>query len=234
MFEIGRLREIPWLRDLSAGELVSLQRDAKRTRFGPGETVITPCSRPGSVYALESGLVRLYRVAPTGGETSFGYVAPGEFFGELATFEGFAHEGFAQAMQDSVVWSLDREAFERLVTERPALLFVIARQIGQRLRQAEARVEDLVFQPVRVRVERALRELAQRFGRRDGARVVIDVPLTQAELAKLVGATRQTVNQSLGELAEAGVIGREGHRLVLLAPAEVPQDLPASASSASR
>ena len=38
----------------------------------------------------------------------------------------------------------------------------------------------------------------------------------------------------LDELAEAGVIGREGHRLVLLAPAEVPQDLPASASSASR
>src|SRR5690606_17878678 len=115
MFEIGRLREIPWLRDLSAGELVSLQRDARRTRFGPGEIVLTPCARPGSVYVLESGLVRLYRVAPSGGETSFGYVAPGELFGELATFDGFAHEGFAQAMQDSVVWSLDRDAFERLV-----------------------------------------------------------------------------------------------------------------------
>lgn len=234
MFEIGRLREIPWLRDLSAGELVSLQRDARRTRFGPGEIVLTPCARPGSVYVLESGLVRLYRVAPSGGETSFGYVAPGELFGELATFDGFAHEGFAQAMQDSVVWSLDRDAFERLVAERPVLLFAIARQLGQRLRQAEARVEDLVFQPVRARVERALRELAQRFGRRDGTRIVIDVPLTQAELAKMVGATRQTVNQSLGELAEAGVIGREGQRLVLQAPAAPPQDLPASASSASR
>lgn len=234
MFEIGRLREIPWLRDLSAGELVLLQRDAKRSRFASGETILTPCARPGSVYILESGLVRLYRVAPTGGETSFGYVGPGELFGELATFEGFAREGFAQAMQDSVVWSLDRDAFERLVSERPALLFAIARQLAQRLRHAEARVEDLVFQPVRARVERALQELAQRFGRRDGVRVVIDVPLTQAELAKLVGATRQTVNQSLGELSDAGVIGREGQRLVLLASPPAAQDLPASASSASR
>lgn len=234
MFEIGRLREIPWLRDLSAGELMSLQREAKRTRFGPGETILTPCARPGSVHLLESGLVRLYRVAPTGGETSFGYVAPGEIFGELAIFEGFAREGFAQAMQDSVVWSLDRGAFEALVSERPKLLVAIARQLGQRLRDAETRVEDLVFQPVRARVERALLELAQRFGRRDGVRTVIDVPLTQAELAKLVGATRQTVNQSLGELADAGVIGREGQRLVLLTLPAVLQELPASATSASR
>ena len=65
-------------------------------------------------------------------------------------------------------------------------------------------------------------------------RTVIDVPLTQAELAKLVGATRQTVNQSLGELADAGVIGREGQRLVLLTLPAVLQELPASATSASR
>lgn len=234
MFEIGRVREIPWLRDLSAAELVLLQRGAKRTRFEIGETILAPCAVPGSVFVVESGLVRLYRVAPGGGETSFGYAAPGDLFGELAVFAGFAHEGFAQAVQDSVVWSLDRDAFESLVAQRPALLFAIARQLAQRVRQTEARVEDLVFQPVRTRVDRALRELAQRFGRRDGERIVIDVPLTQSELAKRVGATRQTVNQSLGELAESGVIGREGQRLVLLPPVAPAQDRAASMASASR
>lgn len=234
MFEIGRLHEIPWLRDLSASELALLQRGAKRTRFETGATILAPCARPRCIFVLESGLVRLYRVAPGGGETSFGYVAPGDLFGEVATFEDFAHEGFAQAMSDSVVWSLDRAAFESLVTQRPALLFAIARQLAQRVRHAEARVEDLVFQSVRARVERTLRDLAQRFGRRDGERIVIDVPLTQSELAKRVGATRQTVNQSLGELAEAGVIGREGQRLVLLSAPAVPQVLAASASSAAR
>jgi CRP-like cAMP-binding protein len=87
--------------------------------------------------------------------------------------------------------------------------------MAQRMKRVEARVEDLVFRSVRIRVARMLTELAESFGRPDGDRVVIDIPLTQADLATLVGATRQTVNQALGELGREGLVERRCQRIVL-------------------
>src|SRR5690606_30084376 len=87
--------------------------------------------------------------------------------------------------------------------------------IGDRLKRIETRVEDLVFRDVRGRVARVLTELDQDFGRGEPGHRVIDIPITQGELATLVGATRQTVNQTLRELANDGLIGRENKLIVV-------------------
>ena len=214
-FEPHPLGRIDWTAELGPHALQSLQQSGSAKRYGVGETIFAPAAHPESVYLLESGLARVYRVSEAGGETSFGYVAPGEFFGELAAFGEEPRESFAQAVQASVVWAIAREPFQRLMASRPALLLAIARQMAQRMKRVEARVEDLVFRSVRVRVAHMLAELAESFGRTDGDRVVIDMPITQADLATLVGATRQTVNQALGELGREGLVERRRQRIVL-------------------
>lgn len=223
MHDIWHLRNIDWLRELSPGELGDLQRNATHKRYAGGEMVFSPTAKPHSIYLLESGLVRIYRLSETGAETSFGYVAPGEVFGELAAFGDFPRESFAQAVRPASVWKVAREPFQRLMTQRPALVVAITKQIGERLKRVEARIEDLVFRPVRTRVARMLVELSHDFGRPDGERLVIDIPITQGELATLVGATRQTVNQTLGELTDEGLITRERQRIVLVKPDRLSQ-----------
>ena len=54
----------------------------------------------------------------------------------------------------------------------------------------------------------------------DGS-VLLDVQITQAELATLVGSTRQSVNAGLGELTEHGLLAREGRQLIILKPDEL-------------
>lgn len=200
------LRSIEWLKELSAGELQELQRNASHRRHASGDQIFAPSAMPQSVYLLESGLARIYRISESGCETTLGYIAPGEVFGELPAFGDYPRESFAQAVGSAGVWRIGREAFQRLLTARPELLAPIARQISERLKRVEARVEDLVVRSVRARVARMVLELAQSFAHADGERVVIDVPLTQGELATLVGATRQTVNQVLGELTAAKIL----------------------------
>jgi len=152
-------------------------------------------------------------------ETSFGYVAPGEVFGELTAFGDFPRESFAEAVHPARVWRIPVKPFQRLLGQRPGLVLAITRQIGRRMKRIETRVENLVFRDVRSRVASILLELVEDFGRPRDDHFVLDIELTQSELATLVGSTRQTVNSSLGELEREGLIEREGHKLAVLMPA---------------
>ena len=214
-FEPRSARRVDWLAELGPNALQLLQHSGAAKRYSAGDTIFAPATQPESVYLLESGLARVYRVSEAGGETSFGYVAPGELFGELPAFGDYPRESFAQAVQASVAWTIAREPFQRLMASHPPLVLAIARQMAQRMKRVEARVEDLVFRSVRIRVAHMLAELAESFGRPDGAGVRIELPLTQTDLATLVGATRQTVNQALGELGREGLVERRCQRIVL-------------------
>lgn len=211
--DVWQLRNIEWLRDLAPGELQELQRSATHRRYAGGDQIFAPSASPESVYLLEGGLVRIYRLSESGYETTLGYIAPGEVFGEVALFGSQPRESFAQAVGPAGVWRIGRDAFQRLLGARPGLMTPISRQVSERLKRVEARVEDLVVRSVRGRVARMVLELAQTFGRNEADRVMIDVPLTQGELATLVGATRQTVNQVIGELSAEGLLSHDRRRL---------------------
>ncbi len=222
MKDVWHLQDLDWLRELTNEEREKLRAASIQRRYDSGEIVFMPVATPSSVYLLEEGLVRIYRLSEQGLETTLGYVQPGEVFGELAAFGDFPRESFAQAVEPSRIWKIPRRIFQPFVESRPGLVFGISKQIGARLKRVESRVENLVFRDVHARVMLALLELMESFGapRQDGS-VELEVHLTQAELATLVGSTRQSVNASLGELTEQQLIGRQGKHITILKPDEL-------------
>lgn len=204
-----------WLSDLSDGQMHELLRHSTQRNWERGATIFTPATHPSSLYLLERGLVRIYRLSKDGDETTFGYVAPGEVFGELTAFGDFPRESFAAAVHPSRVWKIPLDAFQQVLSTHPGAVLEITRQIGQRMKRIQNRVENLVFKDVRARVAAILIELAEDFGQTEGGQRVLDFEITQSELATLVGSTRQTVNGSLRELEESGLIQRDGRRVVI-------------------
>jgi CRP-like cAMP-binding protein len=222
--DIWHLSEVDWLSELSAEERNSLREKSSRRRYEAGEVVFMPAPNPESVYLLEDGLVRIYRLSESGLETTLGYVRKGEIFGELAVFGDYPRESFAQAVDPSMVWKVPRRIFQPFVESRPGLAFEVSKQIGERLKRIESRVENLVFRDVRSRLIMILLELGSCFGQeRDDGSVLLNGHITQTELATLVGSTRQSVNAGLGELSEHGLITREGRQIVILKPIEFRQ-----------
>jgi CRP-like cAMP-binding protein len=214
--DFWHLHNFDWLSELSATETARLRRSALQREYRAGDMIFAPAPHPHSVYLLERGLVRIYRVSPSGTETTFGYVSPGEIFGELAAFSNRPRESFAKAVRAALVWQLRREAIRDVLAEHPGIVIAVTKQVGSRLKRIESRVEHLVFRPVRSRVAQILLELAEDFGRRERHGLVIDLAISQEELATLVGASRQAVNASLRELERESVVRREGRCLVLL------------------
>jgi CRP-like cAMP-binding protein len=216
MQDVWHLGRIDWLRGLPEEQRERLHAAGAQKSHDAGSMVFTPERRPDCVYLLESGLVRIFRLSPSGGEVQFGHIQPGEIFGELSLFVDDPRESFAQAVQPSRVWSVPRETFLAVLKDSPSVMFEVSRQMGGRFKRIESRVEDLVFRSARSRLARILLQLADDFAEKAEAGASIAIPLTQSELAVMIGSTRQTVNASLAQMRDEGLLAYEGQHFTLL------------------
>lgn len=180
--------------------------------------IYSPTAEPESVYLLEQGLARVHRISDVGEQVTLYYVHAGQIFGELAVIADKARESFAQATRRSVVWCMDRATLMQLMAKSSTAALEITKQVAGKMKRIETRVEDLVFRPVRTRLARTLLTLAEDFGEPEGDWVSIELPITQAELGTLVGATRQSVSESFRELVSEKILTRDRGRVLVLQP----------------
>ena len=225
MDDYWHVRNVDWLGSLTAAESELLRRDSLLRPYSPGEMIFAPTPDPSAVCLLEQGLVRIYRLSETGAEATFGYVSPGEGFGELPLLGLPARESFAEAVIRSSVRKIPRAVFARLLERRPARVLAVTKRIGERMRRIESRVEHLVFRDVKSRVARILLELAGKYGRPEGESILIEVPFTQGELATLVGGVRQSVNEALQQFEQAGWVRSLGRQILIVKRDELQRSM---------
>lgn len=215
------LHGFDWLSEISEEESEELRSHCACHEYARADLIFAPELRPRSVYVLERGLARIYRLSDSGSEVTFGYVRPGEVLGELSVLSGRPRESFAQAVRPCLVWEMALAAFQRVLASQPGVLFAIAKLVGTRFKRIESRLENLVFQDLCSRLSHILLELAEDFGRAEGDSVTIDLALSQQDLAMLVGGTRQSVNECLRELREERLVEYANRRFTVLAPREL-------------
>ncbi len=199
---------------LPAEDQEQLRRAAIGFReYERGQVIRHPGSGTEDALLIERGFARVYRPTPSGGETTLHLLGPGDLGGSVPGAGQNELGGYVVAVTPTRVARIPSAALERLLLRRPSLCVALARQLSRRLRQLEDRVESVSCLEVQDRITRTLLELASAFGEPTGRGVRIAVPLTQAELATLVGSTRQTVNAVLSMLRAEGLIGHAGRRL---------------------
>lgn len=208
--------KVDWLALLPKSTAETIRRASSPHRYGPREAVFGPTQNPDHVCLLEEGLVRIFRVSSTGEEFTVGYVRPGEVFGEVSVLTGQPRHSFAQAWVPSKVLRIPKEAFIRAVRGSNPVLYEVAKRVGERLLKLQSRAEDLVFYDTRTRLARLLLRLGHEFGHPVDSGLVVGLPLTQEEMGRLIGATRQTVSLAFRDLAAAGLLKRHGRELFLL------------------
>lgn len=208
------LRGLNWLSTLAPAQAAAVRRASKTREYRPGEAVFRPTRAPRYVYLLEEGVVRISRLSPAGDELTIGYVRPGEIFGEVSVITAGPRQSFAHAARRSRITEIPKDVFLRAVRSTGPL-YEITKRIGLRLVRCQSRAEDLVFYDARTRLARLLLRLGDEFGRRTDHELVVGLPLTEHEIATLIGTTRQTVSATLGEMVRAGLVARRGRELVL-------------------
>lgn len=193
--------------------IFTVVRRPKRTAlFSQGDAA-------GTVYFLKEGRVRISRLTEDGKEITISMLGAGDAFGEEVIFGETVRRTIATVVEDALVCTAVAEDIFALVAANPQLSLNMARYLRDQRDEALTAVEDIAFLKVPERIVKLLERLAEQHGVPDPAGVRIDIRLTHADLASLVGSTRETVSLELSRLRDAGRILVRDRSFVLRTPA---------------
>lgn len=190
------------------GSLRRLRHDAVVLRQGEPS---------GLLFLIRSGLIRLSSVTAEGREVVVALLGAGQVFGESALL-GEASPVEARAVGDSQVVAIEAASIALVVRRMPATATELLRLLASRLHQTSGALGHALSSDVSTRVTQRLRELAADHGSPTEDGVRIGVRLTQDELARMVGASREAVNRTLRSLAERDLVRTRGSAVVLPDP----------------
>jgi CRP-like cAMP-binding protein len=191
-------------------------------KHGPARratTVFSAESPADSVFFVESGFVKLLRRSVDGKEVLIAIVPPGQIFGEQALYLGGSRAVTAEVMQEGVIYEIPRDAFLRFCDSRPEMWSQLTELLVQRQRELEQKIALLCLHDVEYRILYYLAGLAGTFGVTAVNGQEYSLPLSQSELASLIGATRETTSTTLNALARRGLL-RLGRRLLIVQSAD--------------
>ena len=186
--------------------------DARRQEKFPRSSVVyAQGERSGTVLYLESGLIKLTRKMDDQREFLVRLIGAGELFGERALLGDGFRDSRAEALRESVVHEFPRDEFLDTCRQRPEVWRWVTELLSKRLEDAERRLQLISFSRVEQRILLVLADLASIFDHEGQADANILVPLSQSELASLVGATRETTSTTLNALERRDLL-RLGRR----------------------
>ena len=187
--ECQRLLEAATTQELKRNQLV----------FGAGDV-------PAYVYIVQSGRVRIYHLSPAGRVVALWFCMPDDIFGLTELCHGGMRQICAQACERSSLLRISRADFYRFLEGCPHAALGALDVVSTRLRGLGRLLEDLVGCDVTERLTQLIHRLCVEYGHPVGDTVCIDLRLTHQELADMIGATRQTVTSTLGELRRSGIL----------------------------
>ena len=210
---LGRLKTLAWL---SQDQLQGLAQSLTLERIKRRDTIFFEGESSNRIYVLLSGVAKL-SFQNREERVLVGLVGPGEIFGVSSLLPHATRPFRCDAFSDCIVGIARPETFVGLVLGVPLERFsrMLEVTVGRWWITLQ-RYTNFVGLSVRERLAGALMELALKFGAEDSRGILLTLKVTHADLAELVGASRQRTTEQLNDFENERVIMRDGRRLIIV------------------
>ncbi len=215
------LARIPLFADVLPADLERLGDCLRSRRYERDEIIFLEGDTGTALGVIASGRVRISLSGSDGREVTLNVYGPGEFFGEFALLDGEPRSADAVALEPSHLYWLRRDDFLAFVEAHPRAAIGLLTVLSRRLRHTTRIVQDTAFLNVPARLARVLLSLADGQGRPGSEGVLIDIRLTQSDLAAMVGASRETVNRALRTFERLGFVKHDRGMLTIVQPEQL-------------
>ena len=192
-----------------------LLKVARRRSYRRGEVVFHRGDPADSLHLVAKGRFAIRVMTPVGDQATIAVRGPGESFGEMALVgEEASRSATVEALEAAETFCVYETEFARLRGEHPAVNEFLISLLAAEVSSMNERLLEALYLPVERRVLRRLIELAQMYQR--GADEVVEIPLTQEEVAGLAGTSRATVNAVLGDAQSRGLLELRRGRVTIV------------------
>ena len=192
--------------ELPEKQLSALAERLRRRAFRRNEVIFHRGDPGGVIHLIRSGTVKIHLPSEEGDETVLNLLGPGSCFGELAALDGEPRSATVTAVEPVETFALMRDDLIATIRETPDLALALLATLAASLRRTNEWLEDAYYMDLDQRLARRLYDMAAEQGRQTADGVEVPLPLTQSDLAALVGATRVTINRQLGIYQDAGLL----------------------------
>lgn len=215
----GLLRSVSIFADLDAASVGALERLAELRDYAAGALIVSQEDRGDALYVLVRGKAKVVLYGESGREIILSiFKSPGDFFGEMSLLDDQPRSATVIADEPSRLLVLSRRDFQAHIERHPRTALRVLQELSRRLRRADAVIGNLALLDVYGRLAGKLRELAAAEGEDTEEGVLVRQRPTQAEIAAMIGTSRETVSRALSEFSRRGWLAMSGKRLLLRRP----------------
>ncbi len=214
--ELQNIESGAWFSKLSLSLRQAILSRAAVRRLGDGKALATRGSPAEEWCGVAKGAVRISSVSLSGKQVTLTYAEPGTWFGDIALFDGLPRTHDADAHGETTLLAVRKADFRELLSQHVELYDALLRLNCRRLRLMFDHFEDLNTRPLQARLAKQILLLARSYGIAQGEEIRVGLALAQEDLAQLLGASRQRVNQELKGFEREGAVRVEPTRLVVL------------------
>jgi CRP/FNR family cyclic AMP-dependent transcriptional regulator len=200
---------------LSPRDRETVLRRGRRKVLNRGQTLFNQGAKHDGIYLIETGRIRVFYSAPSGREITLAYWHPGNFVGGPEVFGGGVHQWSGVATSNSSVVQLPGKELRALVTEVPNLAIGLIEGLTFKGKCYSALAQMLGTRSITERLAHLLLHLVELYGVKDAEGILIGAAFTHADLAHMVGATRQWVTISLKRMQEKDIVVSRKSRIVV-------------------
>jgi len=197
---------------LDDDSIVAYFSDGFSMHFAKDDVIIDGDEEPAGVYLIKSGFVKAYSISRNGHGNLLLIHKVGEFIPLPWALDGAHTTGmFYEAMTDVEVLRADKDNLRSAMGNDSWLSREILSQTVNIISVYTQRIQTLEYRSARERIIAELVYLAERFGERQGAEILINAPITHQDIADSINMTRETASRALELLFEEGLTGQKEH-----------------------
>ena len=205
MVDPDLLSTVEFFKDFEGDALNDLVAAAERRSFNRGGVLFTEEDEGTELFVVSSGRIAIANRSIDGRESVMALMERGDLFGEMSLFDGLPRSAEARALEPSDVLAIPFAPLRDIYKARPQLLWNVVEMQAVRLRNTDEQLADSVILDVTGRTANRLLELA-------GEEDEFSLPITQEELAGMVGASRERVNKAIASFVRLGWIDQQERR----------------------
>jgi CRP/FNR family transcriptional regulator, cyclic AMP receptor protein len=209
MIDVDLLTGTELLSELDSDALAPIVDAAERLELRRGDVLFREGDEPDRLYVVESGRIAIANRSSDGRESVMALMERGDLFGEMGLLDGLGRSAAARALEPSAVIAIPYPPVKTVFDDRPERLWGVVALLAGRLRSMDAALADSVFLDVTGRTAKRLLELA------NGSDDFV-LPVTQEELAGMVGASRERVNKAIASFVRLDWIEQSDRRYRIL------------------
>lgn len=194
------------LEDSQKDEILGLIKSLKVKK---GEIIYRAGDVSDSLFIVNSGKIKIYRLSESGKEQLVRILREGDFTGELALFSESIHEAYAEAMLDTWLCTVRRSDLQELLLKYPSISLKLLNEFSNRLDISEKQMARFATEKVETRIALYLIEYAE-----NRNELQFKLPMSRKDLASYLGTTPETISRKLFELEDGGYIVQKPRNVI--------------------